>query len=153
MRDFLRRLLLVDILKGLALTLRYTYTRTYTEQYPTEKPKVAERYRGAPRLNNDPETGETLCISCDLCAEVCPEDLIVVTSERDPETRKKVLIRYTFDTSRCLFCGLCQEICPTNAIELTQDFELATYDRKSMLWDREQLEKGWERIPEGKDYD
>jgi NADH-quinone oxidoreductase subunit I len=77
MVNFLRKVFLIDILKGLALTFRYTYTKVYTEQYPTEKVKLAERYRGAPRLNNDPETGETLCIACDLCAEVCPEDLIV----------------------------------------------------------------------------
>jgi len=142
MMDFLRRIFFVDILKGLALTFRYTYRKVYTEQYPLEKPKLAGRYRGAPRLNNDPVTGETLCIACDLCAEICPEDLIVVGSQRDPESRKKVL----------LFCGLCQEVCPTNAIELTQDFELAAYDRRSMVWDRKQLEKGWDRIHFGKDY-
>ncbi len=152
MIGFLRRILLIDIFKGLALTLRYTYSKVYTEQYPKEKAKLAERYRGAPRLNNDPETGETLCIACDLCAEACPEDLIVVSSVRDPESRKKVLTEYTFDTSRCLFCGLCQEVCPTNAIELTQDFELATYDRKSMLWNRARLEKGWDRIEGHKVY-
>ena len=150
--ELLRKIFFIDILKGLAVTWKYTYSKVYTEQYPTEKPLVAERYRGAPRLNNDPETGETLCIACDLCAEVCPEDLIVVGSTRDPESRKKVLTTYTFDTSRCLFCGLCQEVCPTNAIELTQDFELATYDRKTMLWDRDRLEKGWNRVDYGKDY-
>jgi len=152
MIGLLRRIFLIDILKGLALTLRYTYTRVYTEQYPKLKVKLAERYRGAPRLNNDPETGETLCIACDLCMEVCPEDLIVVSSVRDPETRKKVLTDYTFDLSRCLFCGLCQEVCPTNCIELTQDFELATYDRRTMLWDRARLEKGWDRIEDHKVY-
>jgi NADH-quinone oxidoreductase subunit I len=150
--EFLKRIFFVDILKGLYVTFRYTYSPVYTEQYPQEKPRLAERYRGAPRLNTDPETGETLCISCDLCAQACPEDLIVVSFTRDPESRKKVLTTYTYDTSRCLFCGLCQEVCPTNAIELTQDFELATYDRKTMLWDRERLEKGWDRIDFGKDY-
>ena len=91
MIDFLRRIFFVDILKGLALTFKYTYRKVYTEQYPLEKPKLAERYKGAPRLNNDPVTGETLCIACDLCAEICPEDLIVVGSQRDPESRKKSL--------------------------------------------------------------
>ena len=152
MIDFLRRIFFWDILKGLAVTFRYTYTKVYTEQYPTEKPKLAERYKGAPRLNNDPETGETLCIACDLCALICPEDLIVVGSTRDPESRKKVLTHYTFDTSRCLFCGLCQEVCPTNAVELTQDFELAAYDRRDMVWNRERLEKCWDRIDFGKNY-
>jgi ferredoxin len=32
-----------------------------------------ERYRGAPRLNINPDNGETLCISCNLCALACPE--------------------------------------------------------------------------------
>lgn len=153
MSRLLSRLLFLDLLQGLALTLRYTFSRAVTEQYPTEKPRLAERYRGAPRLNNDPETGETLCIACDLCARICPEDLIVVGWQRDPQSRKKVLTTYTFDVSRCLFCGLCQEVCPTNAIELTQDFELAGYSRAGMVWDRTQLEKGWDRINDGKDYD
>ena len=152
MLKFLQNILFIDLLKGLALTFRYTYSRAYTEQYPSEKPKLAQRYRGAPRLNNDPETGETLCIACDLCAQICPEDLIVVGVQRDPESRKKVLTTYTFDVSRCLFCGLCQEVCPTNAIELTQDFELASYDRSTMLWDRDRLEKGWVRIKDAKIY-
>ena len=150
--NLLRKIFLVDILKGLYLTFRYTYRPVYTEQYPKEQPKLAERYKGAPRLNTDPETHETLCIACDLCAQICPEELIVVGSKRDPETKKKVLTHYTFDTSRCLFCGLCQAVCPTNAIELTQDFELATYDRSTTLWDRERLEKGWNRIDFGKNY-
>ena len=72
--------------------------------------------------------------------------------QRDPESRRKVLTTYTFDVSRCLFCGLCQEVCPTNAIELTQDFELASYDRSTMLWDRARLEKGWVRIEDAKIY-
>ncbi len=71
----------------------------YTEQYPSERPKVAERYRGAPRLNINPDNGETLCISCNLCALACPENLIVVTSERDEATKRKVLTTFTYDTS------------------------------------------------------
>ena len=55
---------------------------------------MAERYRGAPRLNINPESGETLCISCDLCAVACPENLIVVTSFRDEKTSRKVLTTF-----------------------------------------------------------
>ena len=66
--------------------LTFSYQRpsqNYTEQYPKERPKVAERFRGAPRLNNDPVTGETLCIACNLCALACPEHCIEVGWERD----------------------------------------------------------------------
>ena len=59
MRELLRRLFLVDLLKGMWLTFSYQAPKNiYTEQYPLERPMVAERYRGAPRLNMNPETGE-----------------------------------------------------------------------------------------------
>src|ERR1700751_2009457 len=78
----LKKIFLVDLIKGLLLTFSYQRpSKNYTEQYPKVRPKVAERFRGAPRLNNDPETGETLCIACNLCALACPEHCIEVGSE------------------------------------------------------------------------
>ncbi len=143
MRQLLRRMGLVDFWKGMVVTFSYQNPKKiYTEQYPLERPMVAERYRGAPRLNINPETGETLCIACNLCALACPENLIVVTSERNEATRKKELTTFTYDTSRCMFCGLCEDACPVDALELTQDFELATYTREGQIWDRQMLEEG-----------
>jgi NADH-quinone oxidoreductase subunit I len=143
MTRLLRKIFLVDLLQGLWVTLRYQHPKNiYTEQYPAQRPEVAERYRGAPRLNIHPENGETLCISCNLCALACPENLIVVTSERNEQTKRKELIHFTYDTSRCMFCGLCEDACPVDALELTQDFELASYSREGMIWDRQMLEEG-----------
>ena len=143
MRKLLRTVFMVDLIEGLWVTFRSQDPKKIeTEQYPAERPKIAERYRGAPRLNTDPETGETLCIACNLCALACPEHLIVVTSERNPETRRKELTTYTYDLSRCMFCGLCEEACPTDALELTQDFELAGYSREGLIWDRQMMEEG-----------
>jgi NADH-quinone oxidoreductase subunit I len=139
----LRKVFLLDLIQGLAVTFRYQNPKEiYTEQYPLERPQVAERYRGAPRLNVNPDTDETLCISCDLCAVACPENLIVVTSERNEKTRRKELVKFTYDLSRCMFCGLCEDACPTDALELTQDFELANYTRDGMIWDLKTLEQG-----------
>jgi NADH-quinone oxidoreductase subunit I len=143
MRKFLRTVFLVDLLEGLWVTFRYQPPRNIvTEQYPAERPKVAERFRGAPRLNNNPETGETLCIACNLCALACPENLIVVSSQRNEKTRRKELTDFTYDTSRCMFCGLCEDACPVDALELTQDFEMASYTRSGAIWDRRMLEEG-----------
>src|SRR6202142_3768234 len=143
MAKFLKTIFLVDLFQGLWVTFRNQNPKyIYTEQYPAERPKVGERYRGAPRLNINPDNGETLCISCNLCALACPENLIVVTSQRNEETRKKELTTFTYDTSRCMFCGLCEDACPVDALELTQDFELASYTREGWIWDRETLEKG-----------
>ena len=159
--QLLRRLLLIDLFKGLALTFRYSaralyeprdggnpLQAIYTEQYPQEPARVSERFRGAPRLNLDPEDGSSLCIACDLCAQVCPADCIEVGSirrevrEGEKVNKKKVLTTFIYDTSRCMFCNLCVEACPTDCLELTQSFELAVYHRSGFRWDREMLEKG-----------
>lgn len=101
MRKFLRTVLLTDLLQSLWVTFRNQHPKyIYTEQYPAERPKVAERYRGAPRLNINPETNETLGISCNLCALACPGNLIVVTSVRNEQTRRKDLTTFTYDLSR-----------------------------------------------------
>jgi NADH-quinone oxidoreductase subunit I len=143
LKQALKRVLMLDLLKGLSVTFRYQDPKQiYTEQYPLERPQVAERYRGAPRLNVNPETSESLCIACDLCAVACPENLIVVGSVRNELTRRKELTTFTYDLSRCMFCGLCEDACPVDALELTQDFELANYSRTGAIWDRNTLEQG-----------
>ena len=104
MGGFLNKVLLVDLFRGLWVTFQNQSPKyIYIEQYPTERPRIAERYRGAPRLNVNPDTNETLCISCNLCALACPENLIVVTSVRNEQTRRKDLTTFTYDLSRCMF--------------------------------------------------
>jgi NADH-quinone oxidoreductase subunit I len=143
MKEFLKTVFLVDLLQGLWVTFRNQKpSLVVTEEYPRERPPVAERDRGAPRLNVHPESNETLCIACNLCALACPERLIVVGAERNEETRRKELTTFTYDVSRCMFCGLCEDACPVDALELTQDFELAYFTREGAIWDRQMLEEG-----------
>ena len=62
MGGFLEKFLLVDLFQALWVTFRNQNPKyIYTEQYPTERPRIAERFRGAPRLNINPDTNETLC--------------------------------------------------------------------------------------------
>ena len=104
MGGFLKKILLVDLFRGLWVTFQNQSPKyIYIAQYPTERPRIAERYRGAPRLNFNPDTNETLCISCNLCALACPENLIVVTSVRNEQTRRKDLTTFTYDLSCCMF--------------------------------------------------
>jgi NADH-quinone oxidoreductase subunit I len=143
MLESLKKLLLFDLFQGLWVTFRMQRpVEMVAEQYPKDRPAVGERFRGAPRLNINPENQETLCIGCDLCAKACPENLIVVGTLRNKETRRLDLTHFTYDLSRCMFCGLCEDACPVDALELTQDFEMASYTRDGMIWDRQMLEEG-----------
>src|SRR5258708_19583333 len=99
MNSFFKRLFLQDFWKGMILTFRTQNPKNiYTEQYPLERPMVAERYRGAPRLNMNPETGETLCISCNLCALASPNNFIFVVSHHADATLLKVLPYFPYTT-------------------------------------------------------
>ena len=144
---FLRKVLMVDLVKGLSVTFHnQSEKERVTEQYPLERPVVCERYRGQPRLNVNPETGDSLCIVCNLCALACPEQLIVVKGERNPATKRKEVVSWSYDLSRCMFCGLCAEACSTDALELTQDYEMALYSRDGMVRDQAALQRGPEPV-------
>jgi len=74
MPSLLRKVFLIDLLQGLRVTFRYQDPKEiYTEQYPMERPQVAERYRGAPRLNVNPDTDETMCIASALSRLPAPK--------------------------------------------------------------------------------
>lgn len=49
-----------------------------------------------------------LCSDCTLCAEACPEEIIVI----DPNAGSVLDPRL----GACTFCGKCAEICPTGAL-------------------------------------
>ena len=140
---FLRRFLLVDFFEGMAVTFRSQAPKELvTEQYPLQRPKIADAYRGQPRLEVDPETGKTKCIACGLCVTACPEKLIKVEGEKNPETKKKEMTTFSYDLSRCMFCGLCQEACPQDCLRLSRDYEMALYSREGMELSRDRLEQG-----------
>src|SRR2546427_9518963 len=104
----LKKIFLVDLIRGLFLTFSYQRpSLNYTEQYPKVRPKVAERFRGAPRLNNDPETGETLCIACNLCALACPEHCIEVGWERDAKGKDRKSTRLNSSHSQISYAVFC----------------------------------------------
>ena len=114
--EMLRKFFLIDLLEGMWVTFRHQNPADLvTEQYPMQRPEISDRFRGQPRLLND-ENGKPLCIACGACALACPEQLIVVKGERNPVTKRKEPVSYTYDLSRCMFCGLCAEACSTDAL-------------------------------------
>ncbi len=121
---FLKSLLLLELLSGLWLTLKYFFKSanySYTVRYPEEKFPKSNRFRGLHALRRYPN-GEERCIACKLCEAVCPALAITIDSEaRSDGTRRTS--RYEIDLFKCIFCGFCEESCPVDSIVETDVHE------------------------------
>jgi NADH-quinone oxidoreductase subunit I len=135
--DFFRSLLLLELIKGFALTGRYLFSRKITIEYPEEKAPQSNRFRGMHALRRYPN-GEERCIACKLCEAVCPALAITIESdERTDGTRRTV--RYDIDQIKCIFCGFCEEACPVDAIVETDIYEYHGEKRGDLYFTKEML--------------
>lgn len=133
----MRRLLLMEILSGLGMTLRYFFKRKVTINYPYQKSPISPRFRGEHALRRY-ENGEERCIACKLCEAVCPAQAITIEAEIKPDGSRRTT-RYDIDMIKCIYCGLCQESCPVDAIVEGPNFEFATYTRAELMYDKQKL--------------
>ena len=125
----------VGILRSVAVSMRHVFERKVTVQYPDEAPAMGYRFRGRHIFHQD------VCIGCTQCERVCPVIAIKMEEHKDPGTRKVVVDRFAVDLGICYYCGLCEEVCPTDpkAVHLGPDFELATHDRRLLVYEMDQL--------------
>lgn len=129
------------IAKGLGVTLKiFLFKKPITLQYPEQRPELSKRSRM--RLFNDVDD----CISCNLCAQVCPVDCIYISSIRRDKTdqiertsngtpKRLMLTQFVIDTNLCCYCGLCTEVCPTDCLTHTTDFEFSEAHTNGMKYD------------------
>ena len=118
---YFKSLMLLELLQGLWLTLKYTFKPKYTLMYPMEKTPQSPRFRGVHALRRYPN-GEERCIACKLCEAVCPALAITIDSApREDGTRRTP--RYDIDLFKCIYCGFCEESCPVDSIVETHVLE------------------------------
>lgn len=128
---------MLKLLKGIWLVFLHAFKRPVTVQYPDEKLYLPPRWRGRIILSRDPD-GEERCVGCYLCSVACPVDCIALQATEDEQGRRyPAWFRINF--SRCIFCGYCEEACPTYAIQLTNDFEMSEHNRRSLVYEKEDL--------------
>ncbi|MFT5448885.1 MAG: NADH-quinone oxidoreductase subunit I [Gammaproteobacteria bacterium] len=129
--------LLLELLKGLSLTMRYLFAPKITIRYPEERAPQGHRFRGLHALRRYPN-GEERCIACKLCEAVCPALAITIDSvQREDGTRRTS--RYDIDLTKCIFCGFCEESCPVDSIVETRIFEYHGEKRGDLLMTKEKL--------------
>ena len=129
-------------LKGLSLTFKHIFQKTWTMQYPEVKDahedwSLSPRWRGTHVMAVD-ETGKAKCVACGLCPQVCPANCIKLIPGEDEQGNRYPLV-YEIDEFRCVFCGYCQEVCPEEAIHVGVHYENAELSRDGFVYDLERL--------------
>lgn len=152
------RLYIPEIVRGLLVTMSHFWrnltlhilhalgfakeTRAaYTVQYPEERKRYPDVYRGSHRLTLK-EDGSVRCTSCFLCATACPANCIHIEAGEHPDPDvEKFPLRYEIDTLRCIYCGMCVEACPCDAIRMDTYVHprIWGYDRQDFIESKEVL--------------
>jgi len=141
MVNYLRDILtgFYSLLAGMAVTIRYFVKPIVTVQYPRQKLEMSPRYRGYPQFIIDPETHTHRCIACEMCARICPSQLIAVEGTKFPGEKQKRATKYVHEHYYCSLCGLCTEVCPTTALEYSKAYRLAGFRREDFIFDHLKL--------------
>src|SRR5210317_1010800 len=132
-----RSFLLLELGKGMFLTLKYFFKPKVTINYPYEKGSLSPRFRGEHALRRYPN-GEERCIACKLCEAVCPAQAITIEAEPRGDGSRRTT-RYDIDMTKCIYCGFCQESCPVDSIVETRNFEYTFENRGENIMTKEML--------------
>ncbi|HET6604398.1 MAG TPA: NADH-quinone oxidoreductase subunit NuoI [Xanthomonadaceae bacterium] len=135
--NYLKSLLLLELFKGLGVTLRHLFRPKYTMHYPAEKIPQSVRFRGLHALRRYPN-GEERCIACKLCEAVCPALAITIDSEQRADGTRRTT-RYDIDLFKCIYCGFCEESCPVDSIVETHVYEFHFEKRGEHIVNKQQL--------------
>ena len=140
----------LEVLKGMLITLKAAFEGPVTYQYPEEKRPVRRRFKGRHVLKRY-DNGLEKCIGCSLCAAACPADAIFVEASENTDDKRfspgeRYASTYEINMLRCIFCGYCEDACPTEAIVLGDNYELSFTDRSQSIYTREKL---LEPVPTG----
>jgi NADH-quinone oxidoreductase subunit I len=139
----LKSFLLLDIIRGMSLTLRYMFKHKVTLNYPYEKGPLSPRFRMEHALRRYP-SGEERCIACKLCEAICPALAITIEAEPRADDSRRTT-RYDIDMTKCIYCGLCQEACPVDAIVMGPNYEFATETHEELLYNKQKLMENGDR--------
>lgn len=135
--NFFERIYIVEILKGMFLTLKHLFKPKFTMQYPEVKYNQPDSYRGRPVLVMD--NGKERCVACGLCSRVCPALAIQVQAAETEDEKERYPALFEINMLRCIFCGFCEEVCPEEAIVMSKDYELVFSKYEDAIFGKNEL--------------
>ena len=94
-----------------------------------------------PNLKQDHQ-GNTLCVTCHLCQDICPSKSIELKEAKlmnFPSSLKsgEAPLHFYLNVDTCTKCHLCADVCTVNALELSADYR----DQKVDLVTVKEVEK------------
>jgi formate hydrogenlyase subunit 6/NADH:ubiquinone oxidoreductase subunit I len=102
-------------------------------QYPEERYRLPDRYRGLPILLYDDETGAELCTACGACARACPLGIIHYEQAVNEEGKKLPFAEtFSIEHGVCMNCGLCADNCNLGSIVMDHVLETAEIRRQDL---------------------
>jgi NADH-quinone oxidoreductase subunit I len=142
--SFLQRSYILEIFKGMGLTLQHFFRPKFTRQYPEERWNPPASFRGRPVLVE--ENGVERCVACGLCARVCPALAIEVQAAETELEKERYPERFEINMLRCIFCGFCEEACPEEAIVMSDEYELAFQNVEDAIYAKDRLLMSTDRL-------
>lgn len=125
----------INHLGAIGTGVKYLFFPRMTLRYPEEVLELPDGYRGMIIYRKE------LCISCGLCARICPANAMKMYLEEADEG-KKAKRRPGINYTRCIFCGFCVDICPTGAIEHDKTHDIAFESFDEQIQRPKEFEKG-----------
>ncbi|MCD7779254.1 MAG: NADH-quinone oxidoreductase subunit I [Candidatus Gastranaerophilales bacterium] len=111
---------LKELAKGLYIVLKNGFKSDVTLMYPEKKKILNDNFRGKIKYNKEK------CIKCRLCQKVCPSKGTITIDKE-----------FIIDFSQCIFCANCVENCPKGALQITKEYELASKNKKDLIFKEE----------------
>lgn len=150
--SLLESIYVYEIVRGLWVTTSVLFSNLFkwvtfrkgalTAYYPEEmRADYSPRNRGRHILTTR-ENGKIQCVSCNMCATVCPARCIEIESAFDASDphHPKSPVRFEIDYSRCIFCGFCVEACPEDAIRMSMEVkDFPAFDTRDLAATQEYM--------------
>lgn len=107
-RTFLEQLYLVEVAKGMTVTLGHFFrnlldnSRLYVRHYPEVQPEISARWRGRHRLTKH-EDGSVKCVACFMCQTNCPSNCIMIEAGERLDGRSEKMPRASISIFSSVF--------------------------------------------------